>query len=317
MSEGSAPAAPAAPSSPATTAPATPVEGAKTTAPVDPLAELDAAISKAGLKYKSSGKEKPVTSLKELLRKAEIADGFQSKQAELIERQKRIEAAEDRDARLKNARTPRERVAILREFAGDAFDEAAEEAIIERIEREKAMSGLTPTERAAREEAERYRAQLEQYEAEKQQAAEAEKQRAEKAELDAVRHEAGQLAVKALTSVGLPKEAAPDMIRRIGVLAGRAVELGLEVDPADIAAKAVSMAAQDFRAYTAKAQGHALLEFLGDDVAQRVSRAWMAKVQGRQAAPPAQMAPAPTPQSQSSGARVNPFAEWSSLVKGK
>ena len=45
---------------------------------------------------------------------------------------------------------------------------------IERIEREKAMSGLTPTERAAKEEAEQYKAKLAEYEERQRQQEEAE-----------------------------------------------------------------------------------------------------------------------------------------------
>ena len=47
------------------------------------------------------------------------------------------------------------------------------------------------------------------------------------------------------------------------------------------------MAAQDFRAYTAKAQGMRCSSSSATTSLRRVSRAWMAKVQGRQAAPPA------------------------------
>lgn len=312
MSEAAAPAAPAAP-----TSPAAPVEGqpAQVEA-VDPHAEFDALLKAKAVKYKSGGKDKPVQSFKELLRKAEQADGSQSKLQELAERERKASAIEERDNRLRSAKTPRERVAILREYVGEGFDEAAEEAVMERIQREKSLSHLSPAERAAREEAEQYKAKLEQYEAEKAEREESEKTAKEKAEDDALANELATHTVRALQAAKLPKEAAPDATRRLAILMGRASQLGYNLDPAELAQEAVRWAGEDLRAYTAGIDGDALFDFLGEDVVRKASKALV----GRANAGRLGNAPPPQPQTRTQpvqGERRSAMAEWRALMGGK
>lgn len=308
MSDAAAPAA-----APAAEAPA-PVEAtqAKTEAAPDPLAEFENVLKKSPLKYKAGGKERPVTSIKELLRKAEQADGLMSKAQELSAREEKVRVIEERDARLKKAKTGKERAAILREFAGEGFDEAAEEAILERIEREKAMSGLTPTERAAKEEAEQYKAKLAEYEERQRQQEEAERAKQEEAELRGMEEQLAGLAVKALTAAKLPKEAAMDAGRRLAWLMDRAEKLNLALDPDELATEAVSMAGRDFRAYTTGLEGDALIDFLGEAVVRKASKAWLSRMQGGERPVPAvtPSVSATKPPSNGPTTRESPFAMW-------
>lgn len=317
MSDAAAPAAPVAaqPNQAEGEQPAQPQQ------PVDPFAEFDAVLKAKPVKYKAGGKERVVGSMKELVRKAEMADGMQSRQQELLEREQRAAAKEERDAKLKAAKSPRERVAVLREYAketGVDFDELAEEAVLERIEREKSMAGMSEAEKAARREAEELRAQLAEYQSEKQRAEEETKQREEEAEFAELRNTLASHAVKALTAAKLPKEAAPDAVRRLSVLMAKAAENRLPLDPEELANEAVQWAGRDFQSYTTALEGEPLLAFLGDKVAQRASKALLARSQGaggvRAKLPPVeQQAAKPIDK----GQYTSTMAMWKALEQGK
>lgn len=310
MSETAAPAAPAAPVAATESAPAPAQAETKAPPPADPLAELDTHIAKAGLKYKSGGKERSVASIKELLRKAEVADGLQAKADSLLERERQASAVLERDAKLKAAKSAKERVAILREYAGEAFDEAAEEAILERIEREKSMQNLSPDARAAKEEAERMRSELEALRAQQMERERLEQETAEKQAQEQLAAELAGHVVKALTAAKLPKGAAADAGRRLAVLLERSESLGLPLTAEDLSGKAVEWAGRDFRAYTTGLEGEALLSWMGDDVARRVSSALLARHYGGQAT--ASM-PAPQPKPAQPEAKESPMAMWKRL----
>src|SRR5574343_109573 len=192
MSDAAAPAAPAA-------AQPSQAEGEQPTQPqqpVDPFAEYDAVLKAKPVKYKAGGKERVVGSMKELISKAEMADGMQSRQQE----------------------------------------------VLERMQREKSMTGMSEAEKAARREAEELRAQLAEYQSEKQRAEEEAKQREEEAEFAELRNTLASHAVKALTAAKLPKEAAPDAVRRLSVLMAKAAENRLPLDPEELANEAVQWA---------------------------------------------------------------------------
>lgn len=318
MSEAAAPAAPAAQPQ-ANTAP---VDGQPATPPAeaDPFAEFDAVLKAKPLKYKAGGKERTVASVKELLRKAEQADGMQAKSQELLEREQRAAAVEERNAKLKAAKSPREKVAILREYARDTgadFDELAEEAVMERIEREKSLSGLSATERAARQRAEELEAKVAEYEAEKARAEQERQRQEEEAELGSLRQTIAGTVVKALTAAKLPKEAAPDAGRRLAVLMAKSAQLGHDLTPEELAGEAVKWAGEDFRGYTAGLEGDALIDFLGEAVVRKASKAWLGRVQGqtqsRGVLPPVQVQPQ---QPQGERERVSAAAAWRALEKG-
>lgn len=317
MSEAAAPAAPAAPSS-TNTAPA---EGQPTApaAPEDPFAEFDAVLKAKPLKYRAGGKERPVSSVKELLRKAEQADGLMAKAQEVAEREAKAAAREERDERLRTAKSTREKLAILREYAGQTgvdLDELAEEAVMERIEREKSMAGLSATERAAKQRAEEAEAKLAELEAERQAAAEAQRQREEEAELGNLRQSLAGTVVKALQAAKLPKEAAPDAGRRLAVLMAKAQQLGHDLTPDELATEAVKWAGEDFRGYTAGLEGDALIEFLGETVVRKASKAWLARVQAG-TAPKAVLPPIQaTPTQPQNGERISAAAAWRNLERG-
>lgn len=290
-------------------------------APVDPFAEYDAVLKAKPVKYKAGGKERTVASMKELVRKAEMADGMQSRQQELLEREQRAAAKEERDAKLKSAKSAKEKVSILREYAketGVDFDELAEEAVLERIEREKSMAGMSEAEKAARREAEELRAQVAEYEAQKEQAAKEAQRQAEEAEFAELRNTLAGHVVKALTAAKLPKEASADAVRRLSVLMAKAVEGRMPLDPEELANEAVQWAGRDFQSYTTGLDGEALLSFLGDKVAQRASKALLARSQSangvRAKLPPVEQA---TPNSFDRSKYTSPQAAWKALEQGK
>lgn len=314
MSDAAAP----TPATPAQASNAAPVEGQQPApAEADPFAEFDAVLKTRPLKYKAGGKERSVASVKELLRKAEQADGLQTKSQELLEREQRLAAKEERDTKLKAAKSPREKVAILREYARDTgadFDELAEEAVMERIEREKSLSGLSQSERAARQRIEELEAKQAQYEAEKQRLEQERQQQEEEAELGNLRQTLAGTVVKALTAAKLPKEAAPDAGRRLAVLMAKSHQLGHDLTPEELAGEAIKWAGDDFKGYTAGLEGDALIDFLGEAVVRKASKAWLAKVQGggvKATLPPVQQ-PAPRERTEPRSAA----AAWRDLEKG-
>lgn len=313
MSEAAAPAAPAAQPQ-ATTAP---VEGQPAPAEaVDPYAEFDAVLKTKPLKYKAGGKERSVSSMKELLRKAEQADGLMTKAQEVAEREARAAAIEERNNRLRAAKSAKEKVAILREFAGGDFDEVAEEAVMERIEREKSMAGLSATERAARQRAEELEAKVAEYEAEKQRIEQERQQQEEEAELKGLRDSLAGTVVKALTAAKLPKEAAPDAGRRLAVLMARSSALGHELTPDELAGEAVKWAGEDFRAYTGGLEGDALIDFLGEAVVRRASKAWLLRSQTSTAAKGVLPPVTTQPRVEAERPRGSAAAAWRDLEKG-
>jgi hypothetical protein len=311
MSDAAAPAAPAAPAADA------PVEG-QPVAPVDPYADLDAAVKKAAPKYKVGGKEKTAGSFRELLRKAEMADGLQYRAQELSDRESKAAEVLDLKQRIRESKDSKERVKLLRELAGETFDEAAEEAILERIEREKSMQGLSATERQAREELAEARARNAKYEAAEKQAEADRQAKEDESEFNTLREHIAGVAVKALSAAGLPKEAAPDAGRRLAALIARAQQRGLPLQPEDLSEQAVKWAGDDFKAYTTPLDGEALIGFLGEAVVQKASRAWLARAQGGSATKAVVPMPKPeaAPQQRQRDAS-SPMAAWRELASGK
>lgn len=307
-------AAPAAPEAPAEGTPA-PVEGQQKPPEADPLADYDALLKAKPLKYKAAGKERSVGSIKELLRKAEMADGNMEKVRELTEREARAAAIEARQRRIAEAKTVKERIEALREVVGDGFDEAAEEAVYERIQREKSLSQLTPAERAAKEEAEAYRAQLEKYEAAEAKRQQEEQAAREKAEDEALLNDLAGVTVKALQALKLPKTAAPDATRRLAALMHMAQQNGFNLEPSELASRAVQWARDDLRGYTEGLEGDALVDFLGEAVVRRAAKSWLAKVNGGAPPPPVQSAQPSKPLAQ--GERRNINADWRALMSGR
>lgn len=311
MSEATAP-APAAPA-----ANTVPSDGAKPEAAVDPYAEYNAVLSAKPVKYKAGGKEREVRDMRELIRKAEKADGLDAKAQEVLQRERQAQEVLQMRERLKTAKTPKERIAILRELSGaDEFDEAAEEAILERIEREKSLSSLTPSERAAKEEAESLRARLAEYEARQAKAKEEAERQAEEAEFASLRDTLAMHTVKALQAMKLPKTAVADAGRRLAAMLARSAQLGHELGPEDLALEAVKSAAPDFRGYTASLEGDALLEFIGPDVAAKVSKALLAKHYGETSVKAVQPQVSQAERPVERNAYSSPMAAWKALERG-
>lgn len=311
MSDAAAPAAPAAP-----VAADAPVEG-QPAAPVDPYAEFDGVLKKTPLKYKSNGKEHAVSSAADVRRKLEKVHGIEARAEELTAREAKAAEVLNLKQRIRESKDTKERISLLRELAGEGFDEAAEEAIYERIQREKSMEGLSATERAAREEIAALKERNAKYEAAEKQA-EADKQAAaDEAEFGALKENIAGVVVKALTTAGLAKENAPDAGRRLAALIARAAQRGLPLHAEDLSEQAVKWAGDDLRGYATGLKGDALLGFLGDAVAQEASRALLARHQGTSA--PRAVVPMPKPDAPQQRQRdsSSPMAAWRELAAGK
>ena len=75
-------------------------------------------------------------------------------------------------------------------------------------------------------------------------------------------------------------------------------------------------AGEDFRGYTSGLEGDALIDFLGEAVVRKASKAWLGRVQGQTAGrgvlPPVQA----QPHQPQSGERVSAAKAWRDLEKG-
>lgn len=184
----------------------------------DLFSELGATLKKhGGLKLKSAGREVALDDPQAIVRRLQQADGMSSKLEELLKEREDVSRERELRQKLKETRDPRQRVQLLRELAGEGFDEAAEAAMVERMERERGLEKLSPDARRLQQQLEQERSERERLEGEAKQLKERQEFEATQTEARAIFQQIGQASVKALQSLGLKPESAgpfiPEMIR--------------------------------------------------------------------------------------------------------
>lgn len=212
-----------------------PVEGAEAKPPVEED-ELEALLKKKPVKYKAAGKEKTVTSSKDLARLLSRVDGTEAAQTDAA----RIKQANaEREAKVASLAkmSPRDRLAALKGMGIDPalVREAAEEEIIAEADRAASLSKLSPEERKFREERERFESERQQFERQQHEAREAQEQEAEVARITATGQRLEQVTVKALQLAKVSPDIAPMMLPRIAEVLDRNERLGLGLDEEELA----------------------------------------------------------------------------------
>lgn len=300
MADTSAPAAPAEPSNAAPAAEGAPAESK----PVDPWAELDAGILKAGVKLKAKDREVPVTSMKDLVARANRVFGVeqmveetkaQRGQAEEVLKLRAAIEGDDEEAALE----------ALQRLGGPRAAQRAMELTRRRYLKEQEEAQLSENERHYKAAAEQQAQELRTY---KQREA-AQKQLQERVATEQmherVRGEALGVAQQVLTKMGVDPKASPHVaasqVYRVARHLRAADAEGRSADVAEIEANVRDEIAQETQPIIRGMSPEALYEFLGDEGVKRILREQLRRNRGGQ--PTAQQAQAATGQpAQANGA---------------
>jgi len=229
------------------------------------------------VKLKFKGKEETVDDLDQLARWAQMGRGA----TEVFEQAKRMrEEAEVKASRLDKLRggSLDDRLALLTEALGD--EEAAFQFMEEALyEKRIAPQQLTPEQRQLQE----MQRKLQSYEQEKAQTVKAQQEAELDRQADAIAQQYAKTAADVMAKLGWGAELAPLVLREMLPYAEQALEAGMEPVSEDI----LGMFMEDQRAklgnMVGKLDGEQLLRFLGDDLANKVRKADLARLRTGQA----------------------------------
>lgn len=243
------------------------------------------------VKLKFKGKEEAVDDLDTLARWAQTGRGA----TEVFEQAKKLrEEAEAKAAKLEKLKggSLEDRLALLTETLGD--EETALQFMEEALYRKRIEpQQLSPEQRQMQE----MQRRLQAYEAEKAQAAQKAQQAELEAQADAIAQQYAKTAADVMAKLGWGPELAPLVLREMLPYAEQALEAGMEPVSEDI----ISMFMEDQQAklgnFVKQLDGDRLLKFLGDDVANKIRKADLARLRGGGAKAQAPE-PAPKPRQQ-------------------
>jgi hypothetical protein len=229
------------------------------------------------VKLKFKGKEETVDDLDQLARWAQMGRGA----TEVFEQAKRMrEEAEVKASRLDKLRggSLDDRLALLTEALGD--EEAALQFMEEALyEKRIVPQQLTPEQRQLQE----MQRKLQSYEQEKAQTVKAQQEAELDRQADAIAQQYAKTAADVMSKLGWGAELAPLVLREMLPYAEQALEAGMEPVSEDI----LGMFMEDQRAklgnMVGKLDGEQLLRFLGDDLANKVRKADLARLRAGQA----------------------------------
>lgn len=214
-----------------------PVEKAPPVEAKPEVDELEELLKKKPLKYKAAGKEKAVTSSKDLARMLSRIDGTDAAASEALKAKEEaaaLKAKKDGIKKLKGAERAR---AIAEFFEEDptAMREHFAEDILADVARQEERAKLSERERQMADELDQYKSKAQKLEEEQ---ARAERQREEEAfvaRVQQVGQKLEKVAVGALTKAKIPAEHAPKFLRVIGERLSKNEKLGLSLDEDEVA----------------------------------------------------------------------------------
>lgn len=239
------------------------------------------------IKLKFKGKEESIDDLDTLTRWAQTGRGA----TEVFESAKKLrEEAEAKAAKLEKLKggSFEDRLALLTETMGD--EEAALQFMEEALFQKRiAPQQLSPEQRQMQE----MQRKLQAYEAEKAQKAQQAQQAELEAQADAIAQQYAKTAADVMAKLGWGPELAPLVLREMLPYAEQALEAGMEPVSEDI----IGMFMEDQQAKLSnmvkQLDGDRLLRFLGEDVANKIRKADLARLRG--GSKPAEAAPPPQP----------------------
>lgn len=250
---------------------------------LDPRAELNERIKSAGIKLKAKDREIPVSSLDDLVSRANRVFGVES----LLEEAKTKTSEAEQVKAWKSAMEADDANA-----AGEAFDALSPKAqrnalqwLQRKAQAAQEEESLSPRERelrAALESSERQRREFERRDMETRRARE-EQEAAE--ELSRTRNMAAEMAMKTLESMKAPKDMAPALLPRVARVLRVGLEAGVQLSPEEVANEVRDGLLSEHRMLTDGMDGEGLIALMGEDMAKKVARAFLAR---RRQAPPTQ-----------------------------
>lgn len=201
--------------------------------------EFEELLKKKPLKYKAAGKEKSLTSSKDLQRLLSRVDGTDAAATEALKAKEEAAALKARREQVKRLKGAERARAIAEFFEEDpeAMREAFAEDILADDARRQERAKLSERERQMADELDRYRSEHAKLQEEH---AAAQRQREEEAYIARVRQTGERLekvTLGALQKAKIPGTAAPAFIRAIADHLDRNERLGLELDEDEIAGR--------------------------------------------------------------------------------
>lgn len=245
------------------------------------------------VKLKFKGKEETVDDLDQLARWAQMGRGA----TEVFEQAKKLrEEAEAKASRLEKLKggSLEDRLALLTETLGD--EEAALQFMEEALFQKRiAPQQLSPEQRQLQE----MQRKLQSYEAEKAQAAKAKQEAELEAQAEAIAQQYAKTAADVMAKLGWGPELAPVVLREMMPYAEQALEAGLDPVSEDIMGMYMQDQQQKLSNFAKQLKGEQLLRFLGEDIANEIRKADLARLRGGATAKPvreeAPAAPKPKP----------------------
>ena len=198
----------------------------------DPFESL---LKSKPLKYKAGGKEKAVSSSKDLQRLLSRVDGTESAATEAL---KYKQEKAEREGQIKAlASMPKaQRIQVLEQMGipKNLIFEAFEDDVLSQAEREKEQASLSPREREAMQRAEAAEARARQFEEVEQQRKAKEEEDQWVAQANDAYGRMSEMAAVALQKANIPAVHAPRFLPAIAEQLDRAARLGIEVDPEEL-----------------------------------------------------------------------------------
>lgn len=239
------------------------------------LSEINSLIKKAKLKNKINGKEVSVESLEQLLRAQQQKAGWETKAQELLnmkEESARVRALQDKARKSPNIN---ERRQAARELLGDSFNEIAEVELWEQYQKEKQMEAIPESERKYRAQLEQMQSKLGEYEKEKAERTKHEEGVRNKQVQEHYRKQIDSISVNALSKI-LDKESAPRvapmLLPAMAKAMQRQMELGIDVDPNDLANIAYESWSGMTGEFIKKLSPEGLFKFIGPEMVKALNR---------------------------------------------
>ncbi len=264
-----------------------PVDGApaeaQPDAPEAAASEAPAAPRKlpSPVELKFKGKVEKVDDLDQLARWAQMGRGA----TEVFEQAKKLrEEAEVKASRLDKLKggSWEDRLALLTETLGD--EEAALQFMEEALYAKRvAPQQLTPEQRKLQE----YERKLQAYEQEKAQTAKAQQEAQLEAQAEEIANQYAKTAADVMAKLGWGPELAPLVLREMMPYAEQALEAGMEPVSEDILGMFMEDQQAKLSNFARQLEGESLLRFLGDEVANKVRKADLARLRNSQSKPAA------------------------------
>lgn len=266
-------------------------------------------------KFKANGRDIEATE-EQVLKYAAQAFGsdenFKKAKAareEVAQFQKRLESLKSKEAPIE------ERMQLMRELLGEDAEDVAEEAVYRRMKKAEEEAGMTAREKQLAKQAEEQARALQEYKQKELQ------QEAERTELrnrhmyEGLREQLSTVAMEAAKAMGMTNTPPGVIFNEMVPYLEQALESGQPVDPQVIAGLAVQNMRHRMSDLAGSLEGEALIGWLGEDIANKIRKADLARWKNSQGGNAPQVRQAPEPQR--SGHPMGRMKEIEEMLRSK